>query len=463
MNPNSTVAGSADPGSEMSAARGCEAGQTRPSARAEAADIREMLAYFGAMLDHCHDFADTAKRQGRPIVGIMCEFTPRELILAAGAVPVCLCGGSAATIPAAEQFLPPNLCPLIKSTFGYHVNASNPFLEWADLVVAETTCDGKKKMFELMGASRPMYVLELPHKAEDADALEHWTQEVRKFKVHLEQRFQVNITDQKLRDAIQLMNRERGLRRQLANLMVYDPPPLTGRQLIEFKSIISGIEADLQQYERALQLFRETLHESQRASPPTELTAVPLTPSHGERVAARTGGGDSKRFNACDQVCTGQGASRGPVRVLLTGVPLVQGAERVLELIEACGAVVVAMENCTGLKPILEDVDENDLAPIGAIARKYYHLPCSVQTPNQRRIETLRNLAAKFRPHCVIELVWQACLTYDIESHHIRKLAEEELRLPYLKITTDYSPSDSARITARVEALIETVRSRTGS
>ena len=104
----------------------------------------------------------------------MCEFTPREIILAAGAVPVCLCGGSAATIPGAEQFLPANLCPLIKSTFGYHVTGKNPFLNWADLVVAETTCDGKKKMFELMRASKPMYVLELPQKAGDADAFEHW-------------------------------------------------------------------------------------------------------------------------------------------------------------------------------------------------------------------------------------------------------------------------------------------------
>ena len=101
----------------------------------------------------------------------MCEFTPREIILAAGGVPVCLCGGSAATIPAAEQYLPANLCPLIKSTFGYHVTGKNPFLNWADLVVAETTCDGKKKMFELLGAAKPMYVLELPQKAEDPDAL----------------------------------------------------------------------------------------------------------------------------------------------------------------------------------------------------------------------------------------------------------------------------------------------------
>jgi benzoyl-CoA reductase/2-hydroxyglutaryl-CoA dehydratase subunit BcrC/BadD/HgdB len=369
------------------------------------------------MIDRCYDYAEAAKAKGRRIVGIMCEFTPREIILAAGAVPVCLCGGSAETIPAAEQHLPSNLCPLIKSTFGYHVLEKNPFLNWADLVVAETTCDGKKKMFELLRESRPMYVLELPQKAEDSDALERWTNEVRKFKADLEERFQVSITNEKLHGAIRLMNRERGLRRQLAELMVHDSPPLTGRQLIEFKSIISGIEADLQQYEQALQRLSGT------------------SPQPGARA-------------------------NGKVRVLMTGVPLVHGAERVLELIEDCGAVVVAMENCTGLKPILEDVDESDPDPIAAIARKYYHLPCSVMTLNRHRLETLRDLAAKFRPHCIIELVWQACLTYDIESYYVRKLAEEELQLPYLKITTDYSPSDSARITARVEALIETVCAR---
>ena len=49
--------------------------------------------------------------------------------MAAGAIPVCLCGGSSATIPHAEQHLPSNLCPLIKSTYGYHIQQSNPFLE----------------------------------------------------------------------------------------------------------------------------------------------------------------------------------------------------------------------------------------------------------------------------------------------------------------------------------------------
>ncbi|MDR3378645.1 MAG: double-cubane-cluster-containing anaerobic reductase [Verrucomicrobiae bacterium] len=370
------------------------------------------VAWFADMIDHCCDFVEQAKAGGVPVVGIMCEFTPREIILAAGAVPVCLCGGSAATIPAAEQFLPTNLCPLIKSTFGYHVLDKNPFLKQADLIVAETTCDGKKKMFELLGQTKPMYVLELPQKADDEDAFEHWTAELGKFKAHLEQRFQTEITDEKLRSACQLMNRERQLRRQLAALLMRDPPPFTGRQLIEFKSIVAGNPADWEQYEAAFAAFSE------------EKSQAP-----------------SKQL-----------------RVLLTGVPLVHGAERVLELIEAAGAVVVAMENCTGLKPILDDVDLSENDTLRAIARKYYHLPCSVMTPNTRRFETLRSLTAKFRPHCVIELVWQACLTYDLESVQVRQWVEQELQLPYLKITTDYSPSDSARISARVEALFETIR-----
>jgi benzoyl-CoA reductase/2-hydroxyglutaryl-CoA dehydratase subunit BcrC/BadD/HgdB len=407
------------------------------------------LAWFGDMIDHCYDYAETAKAQGRPIVGILCEFTPREIILAAGGIPVCLCGGSAATIPTAEQFLPANLCPLIKSTFGHHVTGKNPFLNWADLVVAETTCDGKKKMFELMGVTKPMFVLELPQKAGDADAFEHWVNEIRKLKARLEVQFQTQITDARLRDAIRLMNRERSLRRQLADLMTRENPPLTGRQLIEFKSIISGIEADLLQYEKALEIFGG--RDVTQASSPAGSGGVPPRES-GQTLCPRS--------ETLREPAAGTAAPQSQLRVLLTGVPLVHGAERVLELIENAGAVVVAMENCTGLKPILDDVDLDEPDPIRAIAKKYYHLPCSVMTPNSQRFETLRALAAKFRPHCVIELVWQACLTYDIESVRVRKLAEEELQLPYLKITTDYSPSDSARISARVEALFETVRER---
>jgi benzoyl-CoA reductase/2-hydroxyglutaryl-CoA dehydratase subunit BcrC/BadD/HgdB len=373
------------------------------------------FAHFARMIPNCLEYAKAAKERGTPIVGILCEYTPRELILAAGALPVCLCGGSAKTIAAAEQDLPTNLCPLIKSTYGYHVQGSNPFLEMANLIVAETTCDGKKKMYELMAERRPMYVLELPQKPDDADALEHWTSEVRKLKAKLEQQFGVTITPDKLRSAIRTMNRERQLRRELAALMQSDTPPMTGRQLLDLKSSISGISADLEQYEKALAMMRN---------------------GAGRRDLG----------------------SR--IRVLLTGVPMAHGAEKVMDLIESHGGVVVCQENCTGLKPILEDVEESAEDPVAAIAAKYYHLPCSVMTRNSARMALLGKLAAEYRPDCIVELVWQACLTYDVESFHTKALAERKLGLPYLRIETDYSPADTARIAVRVEALFETALAR---
>jgi benzoyl-CoA reductase/2-hydroxyglutaryl-CoA dehydratase subunit BcrC/BadD/HgdB len=178
-----------------------------------------------------------------------------------------------------------------------------------------------------------VYVLELPHKSESPDALAYWINEVRKLKAHLEERFRCSISDVKLRSAITLMNRERRLRRQLAELMASEFPPLTGRQLPEFKSIISGSNTDLLQYERACQI----------------LGAGGATPGSPRAAKNRV----------------------RPVRVLMTGVPMVHGGERVIELVESCGAVVVCMENCTGLKPLLEDVVLDENGPLEAIARKY--------------------------------------------------------------------------------------------
>lgn len=371
------------------------------------------LAWFRNMVDNCLEYAEEQRKNGRHVVGITCEYTPRELIMAAGGIPVCLCGGDADLIAPAEEVLPANLCPLIKSTFGFSLEQANPFLEMAELVVTETTCDGKKKMYELLAETRPMHVLELPQKPDDPAAMQHWLRELRKLKDELERRFGVRVTGRRLREAIRLMNRERALRRELAALMKAPAPPLTGRELLDMKSLIACMPKDFAQYEQALAALPGRV-----LDPPAE---------------ART-------------------------RVLLTGVPMPHGAERVVDVIEAHGGLVVCQENCTGLKPLLEDVRENAADPLRALAEKYIHLPCSVMTRNERRLESLRRLAAEYRPQCVVEVIWQACLTYDVESFFVRRLVEAELKLPYLRIETDYSPSDTARIAVRVEALFETAR-----
>jgi benzoyl-CoA reductase/2-hydroxyglutaryl-CoA dehydratase subunit BcrC/BadD/HgdB len=368
------------------------------------------------MVDNCLNYARKAKRQGKPIVGIFCEFTPRELIMAANAVPVCMCGGSDQTIPAAEEDLPANLCPLIKSSYGYAKLNANPFLEMSDLIIAETTCDGKKKMYELLAKHKKMYVLELPQKPDDPGAFSHWQAEIIKMKDYLEKEFRTKVTDDKLRNAVRTMNTERQLRIGVAELSAGSPPLLSGLQILNVKSLISGIPADFRMYEK---LIGEVRRKSRALS----------------------------------------AAYKGKPRLLVTGVPMPHEAEKVMRIIEEAGGVVVAQESCTGLKPLDMPVREpGDL--LRNIAEKYFHLPCSVMTPNQRRFDLFDKLVRQYKPQAVIDLVWQGCHTYNIESFLVQKHITKRHRLPYLKLETDYSPSDTAQLKVRIQALLEIVKGR---
>lgn len=361
------------------------------------------------MIQECLKYVEQAKAEGRPIIGIMCEYAPREIITALGGVAICLCGGSQATAEAAEIELSNGICPIIKSTYGYFLQKSNPFLEMADLLVAETTCDGKKKVFELMGKAQECYTLELPQNSATAESKESWRNECIKFADFLQKRFNTKITNEALEDAIKSMNYERNLRMKLAELMAKNAPPLSGRELLGYNSIVSPLPWAIERYEIAL-----------------------------------------KKYNATTE-CSG---IRGKKRVLLTGVPLVHGAERVIDLIEDNGGLVIAQENCTGMKPLTPLISENSTDPVQAIVEKYITLPCSVMTPNTGREEFLTQIIKKYSPDCMIDLSWQGCHTYDIESNIIKNIASS-FELPMLKIQTDYSASDSQALITRIQALFE--------
>lgn len=401
-------------GGTAPAAAACPASRPEPPAASAATAAVHLhsvpaLKRFDRMVETAISHARNAKAAGQKIVCMFCEYTPRELILAAGAVPVCACGGSHEMALEGERELPVNLCPLIKSSYGFMLEKANPIFESADLVVAETTCDGKKKMYELMGRTKPMHVLELTQKPDQEAAFTHWLSEIKLLKARLEKLTGTRITKTRLRSAIRLMNEERRLRREIA---AFGGRGLSGREILDAKSLISGIPGDLAAY-------RAIIAQAGAKAVPT------LKP-----------------------------------RILMTGVPMPHGAEKILDIVEEAGAIVVAQENCTGLKPLIEDVSL-DGDPLEAIARKYLHLACSCMTPNRGRFGLLDDLIGRFRPQGVIELVWSACHTYSLEARAVRRHVEARHRLPYLMIETDYSPSDSQQIRLRVESFLSLVEGRT--
>ncbi len=85
------------------------------------------------------------REKGGKVFGTFCVYAPEEVIVAGGGICVGLCAGADFSEPAGERIVPRNLCALIKSAVGFKVSGVCPYFQVADLVVGETTCDGKKK------------------------------------------------------------------------------------------------------------------------------------------------------------------------------------------------------------------------------------------------------------------------------------------------------------------------------
>lgn len=359
-----------------------------------------------------------AHQNGQKIVGMYCVFSPSEIAMAAGAIPVTLCGTTQEPIEEAERELPRNLCPLIKSSYGFALNDKCPYFYFSDVLLAETTCDGKKKMYELMGKIKPMHVMNLPQTAEGEESLVFWENEMKKFKGFLEEQFNVEITDGSLRDAIKLMNRERIAMKRLHKLNAHNPAPLSGLDMMTAQWL-KGFNVDR---ENGIKLIEDLIEEVE------------------ERM-------ENGIF----------AYEKSAPRILLTGCPVgVGGADKVVRALEEAGASIVVFENCTGYKGLDVLVDESE-DPIHALAKKYLSTPCSCMTPNDSRFDLIKRLADEYSADAVIDLNWQACHTYVIESFTLENFVEEELSLPFMQMETDYADSDTGQIKTRIEAFIETI------
>ena len=170
------------------------------------------------------------KQAGNRLVGFLCSYTPLEIIDAAGAASVALCGTSDEVIPEAEKVLPANLCPLIKSTYGFAYSQKCPFTYFSDMIIGETTCDGKKKMYEYLGQFKPVYTMELPN-SQSPEGLELWTKEIIKLKEKLESHFETTITDEAVREQVKVMNEVRRAMKEFYALTKVEPVPILGQNL----------------------------------------------------------------------------------------------------------------------------------------------------------------------------------------------------------------------------------------
>lgn len=381
--------------------------------------------------EHFEDFAEARregflkvkelKDKGENICGAFCQYTPSEIIYAAGLYQVALCGRSPDPIKTAETRLPANLCPLIKASYGHALEESCPYAYFSDVVVGETTCDGKKKMYELLGELKPMQVIHLPNVPDYERSLEMWTEEIRAFAKGLEEKFNVTITDDMLNESIEWCNKERIQAARIYELGKYNPPAITGTKMndiMEGEQYMFDREAKYNKINEILDQCEKNWHDG----------IYPYEPDPNRPRLIVSGGGYG-------------GVSAKTINVM-----------------EELGGAIVCYEGCCGISSRRRLVDEDrSRDPYVRIAEKYIEVPCAVVSPNYRRMDQVRETIKEWHADGYVSITLHSCNPFAIETENIRRVCEE-MDIPLLHIETDFYPGDAGQIRTRIEAFLEMIR-----
>ncbi len=381
------------------------------------------MAYFDTVMSGVHSLRVEElvahKQRGGFVVGTYCVYVPEELILAMGGIPVGLCAGAHFSVPAAEAVLPQTLCPLIKSTFGFYLERICPYMQACDLIVGETTCDGKKKAWEIMAGGLPIYVMELPQKKGPKDE-ELWQSEVWGLLDEIRTRFHAQMPSvQSLQNAIHKVNRKRSALKALYALRQNDPPPISGKDSLLISQL--AFFDDPERFGSQVEALNEELK-------------------------ARVGRGEGV-------------APKGSPRLLIAGTPMPLPDWKLHHILETSGGVAVAEETCTGTRYFEASVQGDAKTQEGlieSIADRFLGVHCACFSPNPERIEDILRLAKSQNADGVIYATLPFCQTYQLEFPRVQE-ALREAGIPLLSIESDFSDEDAGQLSTRIQAFLEMI------
>ncbi len=380
------------------------------------------MNYFDLVISEIHGLRIKElidhKEKGGKVFGTFCLYVPDEIINALNGLSIGLCAGTDFSIPDAETVLPRNLCALIKSFYGFKSAKICPYFEVADVVIGETTCDGKTKVYEILGDIHPVYVLEIPHRKND-DTFILWRKEIDKFVEKAEQITGQKLTFDKLLEAVKMNNNKRKALQRINSLRWNNPTPISGKDALLINQIAF--------YDDVIR-FTESVNK--------------LSDELEERVNKKEGAFPS---NA--------------VRLMTSGTPYAIPNWKLHHVVETSGYPIVAEESCVGSRYFSELVDENantldDL--LDNIARRYFNIHCACFTPNDERLDDIVELYKKSGANGLINYTLNFCTPYLVESQRVKDRMDKE-GIPFLNLESDYGMGDIEQLTTRIQAFVESI------
>ncbi|OLS13307.1 MAG: 2-hydroxyglutaryl-CoA dehydratase D-component [Promethearchaeota archaeon CR_4] len=335
------------------------------------------------------------------------NFTPEEMIIAAGLVPKRILGDSAITTTVeADKYLEPNLCYFARNLLNQAITGNLKNLAG---ILFTHGCDCTSRQYDVWKVHadvKDLYYLNVPLKR-DKIALKFLLKELNRFKSHLEKISGNTITNEKLEVAIDQCNETRSLLRELYRFCKNSSPVLTGSEF--FRVIVKA-----QTLEKAVanELIHAKLQEVKQRVP--------------------TGG---KKFH-----------------VLLTGTPL--DYPDFIELVESCDLDVVGVAFSMGSDYFARDVEKTG-DPIGDIARFLVAKPPNpTKHPPDPFLDFVLDEVKEVQADGIIYQALKFCEPYLYDSVYILNRFKEE-GIPALFLEHEYTTQGLASLRTRIEAFKE--------
>ncbi len=358
-----------------------------------------------------------AREEGRKIIGYTPGgYLPEELVLASGAIPVGMIkGGDHAAVELAGAHLCRWFDPFCRAQIGYGVSGGDPYYNIIDLLVIPVTDNHIRALMNVLGSNTDLNIFPfgVPH-TKDEYAPGFYRHGINQLKKRLEELTGVEITEPKLREAIDLCNQERELLREISLMRKSQPAPISSRDFVALNH--ASFLADKKVM---VDILQSLVRELKRQATPSQ---------------------------------------EGP-RILLTGSTIAQGDSKIVDLTEEAGGVIVIEEFGEGIRPYWEKVNpDGDL--MGALADGYFmrRIPPAWFRPGKERLDFLVKLARDFK---VAGVIWYQLMyreSYKTESYYFPDILKKETGLTMLTLESDYDTAEVGQMRTRLETFIESIR-----
>ena len=361
------------------------------------------------------------RKQKKPAVGTFCIFVPEEIVVGAGGTCFGLCGGSPATISEGETELPRNICPLIKSAHGFKLQRTCAYTQSSDFIYGETTCEAKKKSWEILSQHHPVHVMNIPHMKREKD-LKMWKEEIVEFKEHIEEVTGKKLSLEEMIEGTRIVNEKRKSLLRLDALRGMNPDvlPISGKDGL-FVTQMGFLDDPVRYTKKVNELCDE------------------LEIRVEEKVSV---------------------FPKGTPRLMVLGTPFAPPNWKLHTAVETTGGAIINEESCIGHRYYKDNVDLDNINDedtfMDNLMQRYSNIDCACFTPNVSRIDKIVEMYKDRQADGIIYYTLSFCHTYNVESHLVTQ-ALEKAGIPCLLIESDYSPEDVGQIKTRVEAFLESL------